>query len=117
MADTAELQREAQRRLRRGEAEQAFGLYVQLLGEVDAPPATYDAWLDGAERAASRLPEPRLAAALALYRIDGSAARKLLPRDRFPVELAHFLIYTRGFETDALVAEAAELFEGAGKLV
>lgn len=115
MAELKPLQKEAERLLRRGEAQPAFNLYLELLAHTDAPAAAYDSWISGAERAADRLPDSRLAAYLALYRRDVAAAAGFLPRDRFPLELAvtRSLAATREPEHK----EAAVLFEQAGRLV
>lgn len=115
MDGESKLHKDALKLLRSGQAEKALTLLLELLFHVDAPQNSYDTWVADAERAAARLADPRLAAYLALYRHDASTARELLPRDRFPVELAHALLQGEGREADKL--EAAALFEGQKRLV
>src|SRR5690242_19510175 len=106
MDGESKLHKDTQKLLRGGQPEKALTLLLELLFRVDAPQNSYDAWVTDAERAAGRLPDPRLAAYLALYRRDLDAARELLPRDRFPVELAQALLLSESRDGDKQEAAA-----------
>ncbi len=102
---------------RRESAAKTLERCLDALGQVDAPAAAYDAWVQDAQILETIFPEdPRFVGYLALYRGDLELCRGIFSAERFPLERAHAL-FALAAENATAKHEAAALFEKSQCLV